>query len=200
MTPSLNEVASLIYRAALGPGWTAGLAREAAQAATWLHQRGEDGLNAALSALQDPPRPPIAAQTPGGWHFAPQPVIALGPSPFELLETPDVSEVVCQDPGPLLLGYAGVAAGRYHCAYRLTGAGVDVTVPAKGVLPGSATLAGAVCVTKAAPAETEHQTSANQSVDPETWARLQQLATASYVEATEASRAAGAGAGLNDND
>ncbi len=37
-------------------------------------------------------------------------------------------------------------------------------------------------------------------VDPDAWAQLSEYAYRTYVEATEASRLSGAGAGLNDND
>ncbi len=58
MICSVNEVTSLLYKAAVGSGRSVGLAEDIARAGAWLCTRGQDGVAVTLNYLRSTPREP----------------------------------------------------------------------------------------------------------------------------------------------
>jgi hypothetical protein len=206
MIVTLNELQTLMRRAALGAGWSYGLASEAAEAAVHLAAIGIDGAGLGLRAILAAPRTAEASWHEGGWHFSAQPVVAAGPSVFELLETAPDQEVQLIDlaePG-LLLGYALCASDAFSTGYHLDFNGHAIDVPkfdaSEPLL--HARLATRVSIARGTSRVRPQPLSAPRGIDvaEATWDALQAQAAESYVPDSQTSRAFGAGAGLTDTD
>ncbi|MEL7115375.1 MAG: DUF3726 domain-containing protein [Pseudomonadota bacterium] len=209
MTLSLNEVDGAVRKAALGVGWSYGLAKELGHAAAWLAGRGVDATGAVLAAFNAPTRAAQVERVPSGWRFVGQPVIAAAPSCFDLLETaPDRETTFVNTDAPLLLlGYAGVAASANRAEYRLSFGTRVIEVSARGLTGLTEPLAPSdeITVHRAdgqSVRDMRKPPSAAVRIDTEqtTWAQLMAFAAKSYVPSSTVSRALGAGAGLTDND
>ena len=220
MICSLNQIEQTARKAVRGAGLPWGLADDAGKAVRWLHIYGVNGVPAlaALLARHDYSNPaalaPVALsgvwRAPGGTL---DPLLA-GASLSDCLdraeEAPIETGVIAH---PILAaGFIGNAAEIEDHAFILSWPDVRLCCRRGGVW-----LAGAQ---RAVETETagfltcrpsgdderdfpgQHRTPQITEADvaPEPWARLEQYAHRTYVEATDASRIAGAGAGLHDND
>jgi len=203
---SLGETAALATKAARGAGLAWGLADEAGFAVSWLQARGIPGLAALCRYLKWRETGKLAAlpDAPGGDHFycpiavgtaymdgaldqvfailaVREPVLIL---PFIAVRAGPQTLEVCLDQLSLHLSKNGVSCPYLDTALLISAANCRVQMPAGDIPtiqpPDHATRVPSYflgCV----------QT-------------LQEFAKKTYAPATEESRLAGAGAGLNDND
>ncbi|WP_071674701.1 DUF3726 domain-containing protein [Nioella nitratireducens] len=214
MTPtwSLNELEALSRKAARGAGYSWGLSEEAGRATRWLCARGLAGAEALVRLLDwrdlrdhDATVPMLHPQH---WQAAPKgtcPIVA------GTLLSDGVGEV-----SPLALHLQGVQEPLLllpFVAWRAEAAGDALSVSFDGLryvtrpdghLLRSAEAGsahdGVEVSAVAAPRGTPIMAHTRAEVAPETMQRLTAFATRTYAPATEASRLAGAGAGLSDND
>jgi len=217
MNCSLNEVDALCRKAARGAGYSWGLAEDAGKAARWLHANDLPGatclahlLNATDGvAYKDlAPQPagrlwraaggllcPIAtgcALNDCAHRLAQDDSITLGPMRIAILLLPFAAAIATQ---------TGRAVGLSQSDLRIVTDGTSLWVDGdRRVLLAPRT---ADCVVE--PADIPDSTATGQNhtrarLSPETYDRLAALAQRTYAPATEASRTAGAGAGLTDND
>jgi hypothetical protein len=222
MTPSLNEIEMTVWKAARGAGLAWGLAEEMAQAARWLADRGFDWAEPLVAALAEVERragrlpPPVFAEDgacdPAVGETEASPILC-GPLLTDIVRDLRSSEplVFRRVAQPLLmLPFAADAAARSACGltFRIDdavfyfengqakGQPLSPTAPAarrivlsmddeplaeRGMQP-----FGAGAPRRAIPAPL--------LVWLEAWVHR------TYVPASAASRLAGAGAGLTDND
>lgn len=215
MSWSMNEIEALARKAARGAGMCWGLAEETGKATRALLELGIDAAAplADLLAAHDgadyaqiAPRNTDGVWLAGGDALCPIAAGAclsdmasgLASTPFTLARTRF----------PLfLIPFAQAAARRLACTVRLEWAGVqiDATATAVHLTGGRAALLAAVtpvvtCTKIASPAGHLFAHAERAEVSPETIARLTAFAHRTYAPATDASRQAGAGAGLSDND
>ncbi len=206
---SLAEIEAMARKAARGAGYPWGLAEEAGRGARWLCAWGQGGVEAVATHLgtlggSEPDLSHQREET-GGLHLT-DAVLAGALIADHLAEgeaSPIASGVILS---PLLLGIVGAASevagfrvdlSSPEGTYRL-GKGGPVLMSEKAE---PATIS--VRVEQASGSETASSGSAKQwavSVDAAQWSVLEGYAHKTYVPATEASRALGAGAGLSDND
>mgnify|MGYP006282351575 CR=1 FL=1 len=212
MKLSLNEVDAVGRKAARGAGLPWGLAEEAGRAARWLAERGLPGPAALAGALQalDGAEPAVHAPRceEGVWQASPGPLspfavgAALWDRATDAPETP-VRLGPCLWP-VLLLPYAGWIAQARGRAVALTAAGLSATVGPEGALDweGDPLLPriDALTLAPSAPPPRAEALCTQAEVAPDIAAALDALGHRTYAPATEASRLAGAGAGLTDND
>lgn len=175
---SLGEVEALCKKAARGAGLPWGLAEEAGFAARWLSAHGLDGAGLLLADLE------AGGQT-----------INLG---VALADAPEAGPIPDAEVPLLLAPFAALVARRQPCTLTLPGGSYSFASDgavshvskggalsiAFGLADGGQSLLG---TTRAV-------------VNEATLQRLTELAARTYAPATEASRLAGAGAGLSDND
>lgn len=210
MRHSLNEIEMVLRKAAAGCGFPHGLAEDIGRAGAWLCAQGRDGLGAGLAGVA------AGRAAPGGIHydarekaFADARVAWCGPSAVDLLqcvETGDMVRLTGIDAPLLLVGFAGLAARdtgislsfSNGCAVLVGPGGLDM----RGAMP-SAGADAALAVTgrpdRSGPGV--HEPSQDGiDIDAALWAEALALAARTYVPASDASRATGAGAGDIDND
>jgi hypothetical protein len=216
MTFSLNEIEAMGKRAARGAGLAWGLAEEAGKAARWLTARGLPGpeeLAEVLTRNDGKGYDELAPVSADGVWRAPSGRLcplaagaALGDRAAEIA----AGRVIELGPTaqPLLLApYAAGAAKSAGCAIELSWAGAVMILAPEGLSiegePAALTARGAdgVRCRRAERAAAESPAGApGRAVDAETWSRLGVFAQRTFAPASEASRLAGAGAGLTDND
>ncbi|HAV08825.1 MAG TPA: hypothetical protein DEF12_15325 [Rhodobacteraceae bacterium] len=181
MTYALGEIETLCRKAARGAGHSWGVAEEAGRAARWLCAHGFKGAELIHSCL-----------APGDE--------ALGVG-VKLADFPCDQALPRIAAFEALLPFAAIAAQRLGktctlsgpmACYALAADGSVWRAPSMGSAPsfqcgGTPTGERLIRQSRAAP-------------DPETLAALRRLELRTYAPATEASRIAGAGAGLSDND
>lgn len=192
MILSLNEIEATVRKAALGRGWSHGLAVEAGRGAAWLSARGFDGVAAACDALMADPAKAVRTKSAPECVLSDAPVIATGVAACDLLASGATKVRLTGTDAPLFLyGITQATAERYGLgvAILIDGAEFDPNTPPQG--PCDAILSkGAM-------------TSPPPGLDPTAnaadWAHLHTLAARTYVAATDQSRS-GAGAGTTDND
>lgn len=210
MICSLNEIASMIKKAAVGSGFPVGLADSLAGSAVWLCERDADGVGAALDVITAGFRPGTVRETGGSLlQVSGVDVGRYGPSLFELIVAGDCERVEIVDPDAplLLLGLAGVVSDASGTAFELsTEAGLSIIV-SSGSITVPATFqdrVGRITITSAVEVRRDRRPDLTRrsgiEVDDRLWAAATTLAARTYVPATEASRLRGAGAGLDDND
>jgi Protein of unknown function (DUF3726) len=224
MTPSLNEIEMMVWKAARGAGLAWGLAEEIGQAARWLADHGFDWAEPLVAALTEAekesgllPVPVLADDnvwepelSADGWTSP----ILCGP-----LLTDIASDIGTGRPlafrriaQPLLmLPFVAGAASEFGFAltlrmdaalFRFDG-GTGAEGPS--LLPNSA-LAERIDVSMedekpTGPALTAFPAGApRRPIPPGPLARLEAWVQRTYVPANAESRLAGAGAGLSDND
>lgn len=175
---SLGEVEALCKKAARGAGLPWGLAEEAGFAARWLSAHGFDGAGLLLADLEA-----------GGQTLSL--AVALADAP-EAGPIPDAAV-------PLLLApFAALAARRQPCTLTLPSGCYSfatdgaVSHVSKG---GALSLIFGLAV-GGQPLPRNTRAAVNEAI----LQRLTELASRTYAPATEASRLAGAGAGISDND
>ena len=216
MTFSLNEIEAMGKRAARGAGLSWGLAEEAGKAARWLAARGLPGPDqlAEILTLNDGKSyddlAPVSIE--GEWR-----------APSDRLCPLVCGAALCDRAGeiaagreielgpvarPLLLApYVAAAARQAGCAIELSWTGAAMVFAPEGVsidaAPEALTARGADharCRRVDGPVTAPSADPCTGAVDAETWTRLNAFALRTFAPATEASRLAGAGAGLTDND
>ncbi|MFU1476288.1 DUF3726 domain-containing protein [Roseovarius sp. C7] len=214
MSWSLGEIEGLAKKATRGAGYSWGLAEDAGRATRWLCAMGLDGAAALAQVLSacdqaDPPmiRPARLASpwaAPGG-QLCP---ISAGATLCDLAEGLAAGEVITlQDVIEPLLLYPFVAA-----AAEMTGSGLRLSYEGLSItrFEGCSYLSAAdprramASEVEVARAENARGLPVRRAwrghVDPRDAARLGSMAHRIYAPDTEASRLAGAGAGLTDND
>lgn len=208
MSWSLYETKALAIKAARGGGMPWGLAEEAGFAVHWLQARGLPGAEALVRLLDwsgDPGNEFSAPVFDDGKPRRMGPVnpLALGSA---LMDTGSCSRgalgTVCQ---PLLLA-PFIAECRSGSTWQLSwpGAVLFLTggICATETAHEQLLVASADCVTEAAEISEQEPTLQTRVGIEHAGAitRLGDYAARTYAPATEASRLAGAGAGLTDND
>ncbi len=207
MTLSLNEVEALARKATRGAGYSWGLAEEAGRAVRWLQAHGLEGAKT-LAGLLAEKKAAAPSQTGKVWTAdTPLCPLTCGAALCDL-----AAEIV--EDGlrfgptrhPLLLApFAAWAADATLRPLRLTWTGADLSFGTRGVAlhgpgPTSALTEEVELHPLPAPLPGTGPTQTRAALDPKTYATLDTLAQRTYAPATEASRLAGAGAGLTDND
>ena len=216
MTFSLNEIEAIGKRAARGAGLPWGLAEEAGKAARWLTARGLPGpeeLAEVLTRNDGKDYDEIApASAEGIWQAPSGRLCPLVSGPALCDRAAEIAAGLQITFGPtaqplLLAPYAAGAAKLTGAAIELSWTGVVITLTADSV-----SIEGDQAAVTARSAEgvrcrrTENAVVASpagapgRSVDAEIWSRLNAFAQRTFAPATEASRLAGAGAGLTDNN
>ncbi len=207
MRRSFNEISGMMKRAAMGAGLPAGLAEDAGRAAAWLCQQGMDGAAIALKAV-------LSAEGQGGCRFDAasgvfdQATAAIaGPSALDMACAGRRVGLRRTDVPAFVAGLAGVAASDRQVAFTLEGpSGNSVLITPHGIVEAEPLPAAASDLTlylaqdARFPQNDPEPASGGADVDPETWTGIAALAARTFVPASEASRAHGAGAGMTDND
>ena len=216
MTFSLNEIEAIGKRAARGAGLPWGLAEEAGKAARWLTARGLPGPEELAEILTRNDGKdyhdlaPVSAN--GVWQAPSGRLCPLVSGPALCDRAAEIADGLEIEFGPtaqplLLAPYAAGAA-------KLTGATIELSWPGVVMLftlNGVATEGDNAALTARSAESVRCRRSENamaaspagapgRVVDAETWSRLNAFAQRTFAPATEASRLAGAGAGLTDND
>ncbi len=210
MRKTFNEIAGNLRKAAIGAGLPVGLAEDAGRAGVWLARHGHDGVAAVVAGIADgfeTPPEPLSRQD--GMVFDHARVGRIGPCALDLVMAGAAGDgVILSDVDApwLMIGLAGYAADEQGAGFELAfsnGARVCVSpqgLEVSGQVPGR----GCEIAISSRPVDADRGRAAGSDrgaeVDPEHWAQVEVLAARTYVPATEASRALGAGAGLTDND
>lgn len=216
MTFSLNEIEAMGKRAARGAGLPWGLAEEAGKAARWLTARGLPGPEVLAEILTRNDGKdynelaPVSAE--GAWHARAGrlcPLISGAALCDRAAEIAAGREIALGPTAqPLLLApYAAGAAKLTGTAVELSWAGVVMIFTAEGLsiegeraaLTARSAESVRCRLTETAVAEPPAGMP-GRNVDAETWSRLNAFSQRTFAPASEASRLAGAGAGLTDND
>ncbi len=215
MSHSLNETEALCRKAARGAGFSWGLADEAGRAARWLESHGIAGTAALADLLERNDGRDYAELAPltlaPVWHAAGGrlcPVItgaALCDQATAIAQGRIVTLGETSWP-VLMMPFADAMSGLTQRGVRISWDNVTVTVDAGRVRVDG--LAHLTCeaadtirckVTDDRP-RNSLPTRTRATIRLDVLARLTALAARTYAPATEASRIAGAGAGLTDND
>ncbi len=213
MTPtwSLNELEALSRKAARGAGYSWGLSEEAGRATRWLCARGFAGAEALVRLLDwrdlrdhDATVPELHAQHWDAGDEGTCPIVAgtllsdgVGEVSPEALRLEGVREPL------LLLPFVAWRAEASGDALAVSLDGLSYAVLPEGTLLRTDTKTDDKDVeiaAVAAPGGSAIKANTRAEVTAETMDRLTAFATRTYAPATEASRLAGAGAGLSDND
>ena len=170
---ALNEVAAMVQKAARGAGIALGQAEDLGRIATYLAATGDD-VGAITAALQT-----CKGTVDVKWGVARIDVIS-GPAALIAPIVRDAFEMGCDVAGLANQGHVPLVLG----ALRQAGVGASaegLIVRRSSIVP-AAMQYGAVII------------------PDDDWALWSRLAAQTYVPESAASRAAGAGAGLTDND
>jgi len=188
---SLNEIQSMAKMAFRGADASWGLAEEAALAVRWLEAAGLPGAEALAQCISQPRQGYMGQASEG--PFCP---ISLGAA---ISDTGDIRIVSCVVAAPLLL--APFIARTTDRAVMLTWQGGGVSIAgAHACLTGNNCAHAPARVRLEAASSGPLKSAVRQEIPPETWHILHLSAQRTRAPATEASRRAGAGAGLTDND
>ncbi len=210
MRHSLNEIEVLLRKAATGAGYPYGVAEDIGQAGAWLCAQGQDGVAACLAGIDTgPDAPPPTLRNTGTLSFVDAHIAHCGPSAFDFLLSNDTAgevRLANADAPLLLVGLAGAAAEAWEtdfalqyshgCTVRVGPSGLDMSAP-----PPVAGIDVILTRTEKIDAPSDRKSPSDGiDVDEVLWAKALALAARTYVPASEASRARGAGAGEIDND
>ncbi len=216
MNLSLNEIEGLCKKAARGAGMSWGLAEEAAKAARWLSAQGMEGpallaaqlrLNDGIDYAQLAPRIDAGRWSSAGRSMCP--LIAGATLSDHAQMFADGSEITLDAVShPVLLApFASRLASRRGEAVALSWPGCRLYFDAEGSMfrdPASDPIADDVvavtCEIKPAQVDSNAVKGPAPAVPETVLSYLAELASRTYVPATEASRAQGAGSSLSDND
>jgi len=216
MTFSLSEIEAMGKRAARGAGLSWGLAEEAGKAARWLAEHDLPGPQHLADVLtrNDGCKYEDVAPDESRQHWQASigrlcPLTtgaAICDLATEIAEGRDI-ELGSTDHPLLLAPYVAGAAKLTGTAIELTWAGARLVLASEETLIEGNTAAVNVpnadhvrCRRVETPKTNRPMKTEGQSVDAETWERLNTFAQRTFAPATDASRRAGAGAGLVDND
>ena len=179
MIRSYNEIVGMALKAARGAGVPLGHAEEFSRAVGALALSNPMELHCVIVALRTT-LDDMTITNAGTLSIAPAPVILAAPMALDALRSGDQSVTLENiDAVPLLNAYLIAAHADLGLTVRLSGDGTTIAAsqePWPDYQPGPVDVADAV------------------------WDDLMALAALTYVPASEASRIAGAGAGLSDND
>ncbi len=203
-TVALGEVQALVAKAAWGASRAPGVAEDAGRAARWLSERGWDGAGALARLL---------VATDGVPHGALVPILP-GLSPAGRVICPLILGAYLSDLGhlpegpigpviePLILApFLAHLAGEGEIALAVGEVEVSIHADALSGYPVSHDPAMVLIAWDAAsrPALAARR-AIRATLSRETAAILSALAARTYAPATDASRTAGAGAGISDDD
>jgi hypothetical protein len=217
MTFSLNEVEAMGKRAARGAGLDWGIAEEAGKAARWLTARGLPGpelLAELLTRNEGKSYEELApASIDGVWEAKSGWLCPLIAGAALSDRAAEVAAGRAFEFGsiafPLLLApYAASVARSRGAAIELCWPGVTLTISPDGGLAVEGDMAAVTApTTKSAHCRSGRKDTVTpparqpgRAVDAKAWNRLSAFAHRTFAPATEASRIAGAGASLTDND
>lgn len=192
------------------------MAEEAGKAARWLTARGLPGPEELAEVLTRndgksyDELAPVSVdgvwRAPSGWLCPLVSGAALSDRAAEIAAGTEIEFGLMAQP-LLLAPYAAGAAKSTGTAVELSWAGVVMMFTPEGVsIEGDPTALAARsadsvrCRRAESPVVASHADAPGRAVDAETWSRLNAFAQRTFAPATEASRLAGAGAGLTDND
>jgi hypothetical protein len=203
----VGEASALAIKAARGVGMPWGIAEEAGFALRWLTRSGGPGIAALcryLSAYQDTPKMSGAEGTPeaGGAWICP---LRLGSAISDGGISLPLAQSGVREP-LLLLPFLASQATDSHSVLLEIGA-IRIIVSADGfsanMVETALLINAADCTISFGPADSDMIKRIGNRVEStasECIATLTRFAHNTYAPATEASRLAGAGAGLSDND
>jgi len=215
MTCSLNQIDQTSRKAARGAGLSWGLSDDVGKAIRWLHTYELNGVSmlvALLDRYNHIRYEDLATESVTGTWKAPQGVLSpllAGASLSDCFDLPDADPVTTAVIAyPLLAaGFIGNIAQIEGQVFKLTWPGVSLYCQRGGLrLDGTrqaveiATAEFLCCQRSGSETTSRSPHIGEVSIESGIWRRLEQHAHRTYVEASDASRMAGAGAGLNDND
>ena len=223
MKCSLNEIELNSRKAARGCGLPWGVADEAGKAVRWLHAFGLDAVTGYATLLDQHDHSNYLDYAPlsleGIWHSRSEILspIMTGISLCDCLEIMTQRTIETADIArPLLAaGFLGQAALDKEQAVRISWSNVSLVLYRDELRvsgkPADLYVASASSLTCERLSDAGDRELAefgasldlnigDAVVDASAWTRLSEYAHRTYVEATEASRLSGAGAGLDDND
>lgn len=187
MIPSLSEITATGRKAAKGAGYSWGLADEAGRATAWLWEHGIDSITA-LADLLDHGTPEVCPIRVG---------TRLCDAPPEMVQTFNAIRSPI-----LLLSFAAELGKITQSTLKLTiGDAIYFATP-NAMFVAQNGGAGAVTLTchAASPRGDRLAPQGRRAAPNAAWSRLGYWEHKTYAPATDASRLAGAGAGLSDND
>ena len=211
---SLNEIDATAKRAARGAGLPWGIAEEAGKCARWLEANGLPGSETMLALLVKIDGTDCHQNSPNvGSEVWTAQSGTLCPLMTGTAISDHAAQIAAQGSaklGPvssplLLLPFVAATASRTGSQIEVSWQGTKATVSAKAVVIESAdTLtsdkAEAVECRLVDGAKIDDTANERCVIEASTWAELGKLGHRTFAPDTEASRLAGAGAGLSDND
>lgn len=178
MKRSLNEISGMVLKAARGAGVPLGHCEDLALAAGYIAATDPVMLDGLPEVLAQDMGNPVVANDGDMLKIGPASVVMVAPIVLDALRS-GMAEVVVIAPKDPHVIFALCAAQQVGLSHRFDGANLIITASDQ----------------QPAPPACEPATVAQS-----TWDGLNVLAFKTYVPASEASRLAGAGAGLTDND
>ena len=213
---SLNEIDTLCKRAARGAGLPWGLAEEAGKASRWLaaHQLpGPEALAELLLRIDGiAPRHLLPNDTDGVWRARAGQLCPVSTGAAMCDRATDIARGHVFVLGPtlqplLLIPFAAAAASLSNAAVGLTWPGVQVVVSASTMSVQGDNESLITPMTQRVQCQLENESeskvvalNSRRDITQQAWQRLQQFAARILAPSSDASRVAGAGAGLKDND
>ena len=216
MTFSLNEIEMMSKRATRGAGYHWGHAEEAGKAARWLtrrHMPGAEQLAELLIRNDGKNYDDLAPfsiedvwEANSGWlcplisgaslcdradEIASGRVFELGPTAQPLLLTPYASAIAKLTNSTIEISWAGIVMTFTPEGKSIEGEDKALTTRTTDTL---------TCRRIDTKEIKRNDRAPGRAVDAETWSQLNTFAQRIFAPASEASRLAGAGAGLTDND
>lgn len=192
MILSLTELESLSKRAARGAGFSWGMAEEAGKATRWLAMHGLPSAHVLAQLLQ--------ARAAGLTDQCP---LTLGAQIADSNTT--TAQVEVRQP-LLILPFIAAVAQQSKTTIGITAPGIAASVTFVGNLfvtdenPIADTAPQTVSIAPATPSGQPYTPQSRTTVSARDFAILQEFEMQTFAPATEASRLAGAGAGVSDND
>ena len=213
MRLSINETTTVALKACRGCQLYEGLAEDAARAVAWASERGLPGLKWLLQALraeETDVQPRSFQEEDGSWRIAHAKVLVHTPSAVDLLLA-GATKVTLEDVSnsELALSFAGRAAADFGVAVELMWSGVGLMIITKNGVNNQSVLDELVDkskytvqlrLLKATPDIASMNRLPSVEIPEVLYDDLNTLGARTYVEATDASRRLGAGAGLVDTD
>ena len=213
MRLSVNETATVALKACRGCQLSEGLAEDASRAVAWTSERGLPGLQWLAHALGEEAasaQPRSFQEEDGSWRVTHAKVLIHTPSAIDLLlaGAPKVTLEEVRN-SELVLGFAGRAAEDFGIAIELIWSGAGTTIVTKdgvgdqfilGELADAPTYTVQLRRVDATPEVAPLTRLPGVEIPEILYMDLNTLGARTYVEATEASRRLGAGAGLVDTD
>lgn len=211
MSYSLGEIEALCRKAAKGAGYGWGMAEEAGRAARWLEAQGLPGADCLLTCLEDDQADRAAPLIVGqDWHSPAQSLCPIVTGACLSDHAAQIASHAIQLDTlrhPLLLApFVASAAALQNITLHLTWSDVRLVISGNSHrIEGSQTnlhaaIAQGVTCGPGTSDATPVSLRSRADLAPDTYQRLCALAQRTYAPATEASRIAGAGSGLSDND